>query len=58
MKLPHRCQMKVVARSWKQHLPQRERMTKTKKMFLFKLAVCRSTQNLWKNGSLFLWKGS
>jgi hypothetical protein len=25
-------------------------------MFLLKLAVCRSTHNLWKNGSLFLWK--
>ena len=51
---PNKFRMEIVAPSWKQHLLQRERMTKNEKEILLKLRICGPIQIRRKNGSLYL----
>ena len=45
LKQPNKFRMEVVVPSWKQHLLQRERMTKTEKDVLLKLLTLRTDLN-------------
>jgi len=53
---PNKFRMEIVVPSWKQHLLQRERMTKTERMFSLSFAICGPIQIHRKNGSRFLWR--
>ena len=54
---PNKFRMEIVVPSWKQHLLQRERMTKNEKdVHPVSFAVCGPIQIRRKNGSLFLWR--
>ena len=56
LKQPNKFRMEVVVPSWKQHILQRERMTKDAKEVIDKLRGLRTNPNSPKNGFFFLSK--